>query len=76
MGNKIMEVKYFSFNWKKKKQLTKLVDTGQETKTHLHTSPGENSSSTDDRTSSARLYVKRAAIRPMPFAADQRTTVS
>lgn len=42
----------------------------------LHTSPGENNSSTEDSTSSARADVKRAVIRPIPFAADHRTTVS
>lgn len=42
----------------------------------MHTSPGENSSETDDKTSSAREDVKREVMRPIPFAADQRTTVS
>uniref|UniRef100_A0A2P2K0P0 Tubulin-folding cofactor D n=1 Tax=Rhizophora mucronata TaxID=61149 RepID=A0A2P2K0P0_RHIMU len=39
-------------------------------------SPGENSSRTDDNTSSDRENVKREVMRPIPFAADQRTTVS
>jgi len=40
-----------------------------------HTSPGENSSKTEDKTSSEREDVKCEVMRPIPFAADQRTTV-
>lgn len=42
----------------------------------MGTSPGENSSNTDDSTSSERTDVSREVTRPIPFAADQRTTVS
>lgn len=45
-------------------------------KQKYHTSPGENSSRTEDKTSSEREDVKCEVMRPMPFAADQRTTVS
>lgn len=41
-----------------------------------HTSPGENSSKTDDKTSSESADVRREVTRPKPFAADHRTTVS
>lgn len=41
-----------------------------------YTSPGEKSSSTEDKISSEREDVKHEVIRPTPFAADQRTTVS
>lgn len=45
--------------------------------TSVHqTSPGVNNSNIEDNTSSNRADVKRAVIRPMPLAADQRTTVS
>lgn len=43
---------------------------------YQHTSTGENRSNTDDKTSSESTDVKREVTRPMPFAADQRTTVS
>uniref|UniRef100_A0A7C9AVF7 Uncharacterized protein n=1 Tax=Opuntia streptacantha TaxID=393608 RepID=A0A7C9AVF7_OPUST len=39
-------------------------------------SRAENNSNTDDRTSSARENVRREVTRPIPLAADQRTTVS
>lgn len=41
-----------------------------------YTSPEEKSSSTDNKTSSEREDVKHEVMRPTPFAADQRTTVS
>lgn len=40
------------------------------------TSRGENNSNTDERTSSERDNVRREVTRPIPLAADQRTTVS
>lgn len=40
------------------------------------TSHGEKSSNIDDNTSSQRADVRRDAMRPIPFAADHRTTVS
>lgn len=43
---------------------------------YKHTSPGENSSKTEDKISSEREDVKCEVMRPIPLAADQRTTVS
>ena len=40
------------------------------------TSPGEKSSSTEDKTSSDSEAVSRAVMRPTPFAADHLTIVS
>lgn len=45
-------------------------------KQKFHTSPGENSAKTEDKTSSEREDVKSEVMRPIPFPADQRTTVS
>lgn len=43
---------------------------------YASTSPGENSSNMDDKTSSESVEVRREVTRPNPFAADHRTTVS
>lgn len=43
---------------------------------YASTSPGENSSNMDDKTSSESVDVRREVTRPKPLAADHRTTVS